>query len=66
MLGLVLNLSVFYEEIKKERKKAIELSTRQFNAAIEELDVLDDESYKDSTLIMALLRDNLCLWTSDD
>jgi len=29
------------------------------------LDTLGEESYKDSTLIMQLLRDNLTLWTSD-
>jgi len=29
------------------------------------LDTLNEESYKDSTLIMQLLRDNLTLWTSD-
>ncbi|KAH3683560.1 hypothetical protein WICPIJ_005468, partial [Wickerhamomyces pijperi] len=28
-------------------------------------DTLSEESYKDSTLIMQLLRDNLTLWTSD-
>lgn len=26
---------------------------------------MSEESYKDSTLIMQLLRDNLTLWTSD-
>ena len=30
-----------------------------------ELDSLSEESYKDATLIMQLLRDNLTLWTSD-
>lgn len=29
------------------------------------MDTLGEESYKDSTLIMQLLRDNLTLWTSD-
>jgi len=29
------------------------------------LDTLNEDSYKDSTLIMQLLRDNLTLWTSD-
>ena len=37
-----------------------------FDDAIAELDTLSEESYKDSTLIMQLLRDNLTLWTSDD
>lgn len=36
-----------------------------FEEAIAELDTLGEESYKDSTLIMQLLRDNLTLWTSD-
>lgn len=36
-----------------------------FEEAIAELDTLGEESYKDSTLIMQLLRDNLTLWSSD-
>ena len=36
-----------------------------FDEAISELDSLGEESYKDSTVIMQLLRDNLTLWTSD-
>jgi len=34
-------------------------------SAIAELDNVSEDSYKDSTLIMQLLRDNLTLWTSD-
>ena len=36
-----------------------------FDEAIAELDTLNEESYKDSTLIMQLLRDNLTVSTSD-
>jgi 14-3-3 protein epsilon len=36
-----------------------------FDNAIAELDTLSEESYKDSTLIMQLLRDNLTSWTLD-
>lgn len=42
------------------------LSPKAFDDAIAELDTLSEESYKDSTLIMQLLRDNLTLWTSED
>ncbi|TGZ54184.1 14-3-3 protein zeta [Temnothorax longispinosus] len=47
-------------------KRLKELNLLQaFDDAIAELDTLNEDSYKDSTLIMQLLRDNLTLWTSD-
>ncbi|KAK6133759.1 hypothetical protein DH2020_032470 [Rehmannia glutinosa] len=46
-------------------KMACHLAKQAFDEAIAELDTLSEESYKDSTLIMQLLRDNLTLWTSD-
>jgi hypothetical protein len=36
-----------------------------FDEAIQDLDTLGEDSYKDSALIMQLLRDNLTLWTSE-
>lgn len=64
-LGLALNFSVFYYEILNAPDKACHLAKGAFDEAIAELDSLDQDSYKDSTLIMQLLRDNLTLWTSD-
>lgn len=65
-LGLALNFSVFFYEIRDDHKKACELAKKAFDDAIAELDTLNEDSYKDSTLIMQLLRDNLTLWTSDE
>jgi len=65
-LGLALNYSVCFYEILKDQKKACELAKKAFDDAISKLDQLDEASYKDSTLIMQLLRDNLTLWTSED
>ncbi|KAM7267236.1 hypothetical protein ACFE04_009402 [Oxalis oulophora] len=79
-LGLALNFSVFYYEILNSPDRACNLAKQTcqniveaisgldssaFDEAISELDTLGEESYKDSTLIMQLLRDNLTLWTSD-
>lgn len=56
---------VFYYEILNSPDRACRLAKAAFDDAIAELDTLSEESYKDSTLIMQLLRDNLTLWTSD-
>jgi len=64
-LGLALNASVCYYEIMKKPNKACELAKEAFDEAIQKLDSLSDSTYKDSTLIMQLLRDNLTIWTSE-
>ena len=64
-LGLALNFSVFYYEIMNAPDKACHLAKEAFDEAIQKLDNLSEDQYKDSTLIMQLLRDNLTLWTSD-
>jgi len=64
-LGLALNYSVCYYEILKDKKRACELAKEAFDNAISKLDKLEENDYKDSTLIMQLLRDNLTLWTQN-
>lgn len=63
-LGLYLNFSVFNYEILNNPEVACEIARTAFSAAIAELDTLSEDYYKDSTLIMQLLRDNLTLWSS--
>lgn len=65
-LGLALNYSVFHYEILTNPEMACKIAKEAFDGAIAELDKLSEDCYKDSTLIMQLLRDNLTLWTSDD
>ena len=64
-LALYLNHSVFYYEIMQNPEKACGMARQAFDEAIADLDNVEDDYYKDATLIMQLLRDNLTLWTSE-
>jgi len=64
-LGLALNYSVCLFEIVKDKAKACELAHNAFEEAIQKLDKVNEQEYRDGTLILQLLRDNLTLWTSD-
>jgi|ERR1711865_61413 len=64
-LGLALNFSVFHYEICEQKREASDLAKEAFDTAIDHLDTLADDEYKDSTLIMQLLKDNLTLWNND-
>lgn len=56
---------MFHYEILNSPDTACRLAKNAFDDAIAELDTLSEETYKDSTLILQLLRDNLTLWTSE-
>jgi 14-3-3 protein epsilon len=65
-LGLALNFSVCHYEILKNPEEACKLAKKAFDDAVSKLEGLTENEYKDSTLIMQLLRDNLTLWTQDN
>lgn len=52
-------------EIQKNPEVACSMAHSAFEEALQELDSMPEEEYKDSTLIMQLLRDNITLWKSD-
>uniref|UniRef100_A0A915EKM8 14-3-3 domain-containing protein n=1 Tax=Ditylenchus dipsaci TaxID=166011 RepID=A0A915EKM8_9BILA len=56
-LGLALKFSMFYY--------ACELAKKAFDEALVGLNGIDEESRKDSIMIMQLLRDNLQIWNDD-
>jgi len=64
-LGLALNFSVFHYEILSRQDSACTLAKEAFDTAVTELDSLGGNEYKDATLIMQLLRDNLTLWQAE-
>lgn len=64
-LGLALNFSVFYYEVRNDPKQACDLAKQAFDDAIADIEKIEEDNYKDSTTIMQLIRDNLTLWTSE-
>jgi len=64
-LGLALNYSVCQYEVLGNAEEACKIARTAFEDAIAELDNVQEDSYKDSTMIIGLLRDNLTLWTSE-
>ena len=65
-LGLALNFSVFYYEILKETQKGLTLAKEAYEKALDEIDALDEETYKEASLILQLLKDNIALWVEDE
>eukprot|EP00756_Hemistasia_phaeocysticola_P023815 Hpha_TRINITY_DN15915_c5_g15::TRINITY_DN15915_c5_g15_i1::g.73308::m.73308/K06630/YWHAE; 14-3-3 protein epsilon len=64
-LGVALNFSVHLRELEEDSEAACKMAKEAFDDAISHLDSLGEDDYKDSTLIMQLLRDNLTLWTTE-
>jgi len=65
-LGLALNYSVFLYEVASKASEAIDVAKKAFDEALASLDELDEKEYRDSTLIMQLLRDNLTIWNREE
>ena len=64
-LGLDLNFSVFYYEIKGLKEEACNIAKNAFDEAMKNLDDLEKSKAKDTLLIIQLLKENLILWTSE-
>ena len=64
-LGLALNFSVFYYEVMKDQKLACELADSSLQAALEKIDDLGEEEFRDAKSIIELLKENLSLWREE-
>jgi len=64
-LGLALNHAVFYYEVMRSPGEAVRIARKAFEDAVREIDNLGEDTAKESTIIMQLLRDNLTLWTTE-
>ena len=62
-LGIALNFSAFSYEILNDCRKGSKMAKKAFDEAMADIETLTEDSYKDSTTIMSLLRDNVTLWS---
>ena len=65
-LGVALNFAVFYFETLGSSDRACHLARTAFDDALAELDTLPEKHYKDSTILLQLIRDNLQKWAEKD
>ena len=65
-LSICLNLSVFYFEVINDASKAINIADQALQAAMEKIDDLGEEEFKDAKAIIELLKENLSIWKEED
>lgn len=65
-LGLALNFSVFHYEVMSDHKKACELGEQALSEALEKIDDVDEETFRDAKSIIELMKENLSLWKEED
>ena len=65
-LGLVLNFSVFYYEILKNKQTAIEYADKALTVALERIDDLGEEDFREAKTVIELLKENLVQWKEEE
>jgi hypothetical protein len=64
-MGLTLNFSVLYYEVKLQRDKALSIAEKAYAESLTIIDELDKTLSKDTLLIIQLLKDNISKWKND-
>ena len=65
-LGVALNFSVLYYEAWNDKKLAIETGEKALSEALEKIDDVDEDMFRDAKSIIELLKDNLSLWKEEE
>ena len=65
-LGLALNMSVFYYEVMKDRTNACKFADNALNLALNKIDELGENEFRDAKTIIELMKENLNLWQMED
>ena len=65
-LGLALNFSVFHYEAMKNHKAAGDLADQSLQDALDKIDELEEDDFRDAKSIIELLKENLTLWREEE
>ncbi len=65
-LGLALNFSVFNYEVLKDHATACNLADTALSQALDKIDELEEDDFRDSKSIIELLKENLTLWKEEE
>ena len=65
-LGLALNYSVFNYEVLKDHAKACLLADEALQSALDKIDELEEDDFRDAKSIIELLKENLTLWKEEE
>ena len=57
---------MFHYEVLKDPKKAIELADAALQQALDKIDELGEEEFRDAKSIIELLKENLTLWKEEE
>ena len=65
-LGLALNFSVFHYEVMKNHGQACNLADGALQSALDKIDELEEDDFRDAKSIIELLKENLTLWKEEE
>merc|ERR1712187_1030990 len=65
-LGLALNFSVFHYEVMKNHAAACKLADEALQNALDKIDELEEDDFRDAKSIIELLKENLTLWKEEE
>ena len=64
-VGLALNYAIFLYEVKGDKKTAFDVAKKTFDESMKFVDDLEKPKWRDTLLIIQLLKENLIFWSSE-
>ena len=64
-VSVALNYAIFLYEIKKDKKSGFDIAQNTFKESMKFIDDLEKPKYRDTLLIIQLLKENIIFWNSE-